>query len=197
MRRVFLASEIASDRRPLAAPAQRLASARAAEVPTTVIAAQVFLMRDHPHGIETYLQKRAAQLRQHANRWSTIGGKADPPETALEAAIREAHEEAAVKLSAHELVIAGYGQGHSTKGELTFLQMITLFAVNANNHRPIINSPAEAQDEGWFTLRSAIELLHGDGSHPFNSSIEVVQRMLELENLGFTNVAEAVPRLQR
>lgn len=50
------------------------------------------------------LTRRSAQLRKHAGQWAFPGGRLDPGETVVEAALREMHEEVGVEVSAGEVL---------------------------------------------------------------------------------------------
>jgi 8-oxo-dGTP pyrophosphatase MutT (NUDIX family) len=56
-------------------------------------AAVLVALADGPHGAEVLLTKRSARLRNHRGEISFPGGRIDPGETPLQAAIREAWEE--------------------------------------------------------------------------------------------------------
>ena len=50
------------------------------------------------------LTRRSAQLRKHAGQWAFPGGRLDPGETVVEAALREMHEEVGVNIGADEVL---------------------------------------------------------------------------------------------
>ncbi len=50
-------------------------------------------LHDGPHGAEVLLTKRSWELRHHRGEISFPGGRLDPGETPVDAALREAHEE--------------------------------------------------------------------------------------------------------
>lgn len=56
------------------------------------------------HGAEVLLTKRSWELRNHRGEISFPGGRLDPGETPVEAAIREAHEEVGLDPSAVQVV---------------------------------------------------------------------------------------------
>jgi 8-oxo-dGTP pyrophosphatase MutT (NUDIX family) len=76
------------------------------------LAATVVILRDRPAGLEVLLVQRASELVFHGGAWVFPGGRVDPadevagdPEaTARRAAVREAAEEAGVRLDARALV---------------------------------------------------------------------------------------------
>jgi 8-oxo-dGTP pyrophosphatase MutT (NUDIX family) len=55
--------------------------------------AVLVLLHDGPAGPEVLLTRRSWELRNHRGEVSFPGGRMDPGETALDAALREAHEE--------------------------------------------------------------------------------------------------------
>src|SRR5262245_4134444 len=55
---------------------------------------------DEPGTAAFLLTRRAAHLRRHANQWALPGGRCDPGETSVEAALRELDEELGLRLSA-------------------------------------------------------------------------------------------------
>lgn len=62
-------------------------------------------LADGPHGAEVLLTRRAEHLRNHRGEISFPGGRLDPGETPVEAALREADEE--VGLDPTEAVVVG------------------------------------------------------------------------------------------
>jgi 8-oxo-dGTP pyrophosphatase MutT (NUDIX family) len=62
-------------------------------------------LADGPHGAEVLLTRRAEHLRNHKGEISFPGGRLDPGETPVDAALREADEE--VGLDPAEVVIVG------------------------------------------------------------------------------------------
>jgi len=59
-----------------------------------------FTRHDHWHAAPALLlTRRSASLRHHPGQWAFPGGRVDPGETPVDTALREMHEEVAVKLS--------------------------------------------------------------------------------------------------
>ena len=60
---------------------------------------------EEPDGAPAFvLTRRSARLRRHARQWALPGGRVDPGETPLEAALREMAEEIGLVLSPDDLV---------------------------------------------------------------------------------------------
>ncbi|NVN87275.1 MAG: CoA pyrophosphatase [Rhodopseudomonas sp.] len=59
---------------------------------------------DDADGAALLLTLRAAGLRAHSNQWALPGGRCDPGETAVAAALRELHEELGLALSADDVL---------------------------------------------------------------------------------------------
>ena len=74
--------------------------------------AVLVVLADGPHGVEVLLTKRAPHLRNHAGEISFPGGRLEPGETPMQAAVREAHEE--VALPPHAVNVRGQLSSLST-----------------------------------------------------------------------------------
>jgi mutator protein MutT len=61
--------------------------------PDAKLSAVLCLLADGPNGAEVLLTRRSMEMRTHKGEISFPGGRVDPGETAIEAAVREAHEE--------------------------------------------------------------------------------------------------------
>ena len=55
-------------------------------------------------GASVLLTRRTSKLKDHPGQWALPGGRVDPGETALEAAMREAHEEVGLRLTVDDLL---------------------------------------------------------------------------------------------
>ncbi|WPO41786.1 CoA pyrophosphatase [Tardiphaga sp. 42S5] len=69
-------------------------------------AAVALVMVEATPGLETslLLTLRASGLRAHSNQWAPPGGRCDPGETPVQAAIRELHEELGLQLTRDDVV---------------------------------------------------------------------------------------------
>lgn len=61
-------------------------------------------LADGPRGAEVLLTRRSQVLRNHKGEMSFPGGRCDPGETAIDTAIREAHEEVGLEPSSVDVV---------------------------------------------------------------------------------------------
>ncbi|MGD9702726.1 MAG: CoA pyrophosphatase [Acidimicrobiia bacterium] len=72
--------------------------------PDARLSAVLIALAEGADGPEVLLTRRAAHLRNHKGEISFPGGRLDPGETAVDAAIREAHEEVALDPALVEVV---------------------------------------------------------------------------------------------
>lgn len=81
--------------------AANLAAFDVREVSETALkrAAVCVIAGPHEDSAAILLTRRATSLRGHAGQWAFPGGRLDPGETPLQAAIREAHEEVGLELA--------------------------------------------------------------------------------------------------
>jgi len=61
--------------------------------PDARLSAVLLLLTEGPHGAEVLLTRRSMEMKNHRGEISFPGGRVDPGETAVETALREAHEE--------------------------------------------------------------------------------------------------------
>jgi 8-oxo-dGTP pyrophosphatase MutT (NUDIX family) len=61
--------------------------------PDAKLSAVLLLLADGPAGPEVLLTRRSMEMKNHKGEISFPGGRVDPGETAIETALREAHEE--------------------------------------------------------------------------------------------------------
>ena len=61
--------------------------------PDAKLSAVLCVLADGPYGADVLLTRRSIEMRNHKGEISFPGGRVDPGETAIEAAVREAQEE--------------------------------------------------------------------------------------------------------
>ncbi len=144
------ASELAGGLPPLERP---LAPAFPDARPSAVLIA----LADGPSGAEVLLTKRSMKMRNHRGEVSFPGGRMDPGETSLEAALREANEE------------VGLDAGLVTpRGELAHLNTVVSRSyivphVVELSERPELVPTSPEVDRVWWT--PVVELLEGHTYH--------------------------------
>jgi 8-oxo-dGTP pyrophosphatase MutT (NUDIX family) len=73
---------------------------QAVDRPDLKQAAVALCVTEHDGAPSLVLTRRAARLRAHAGQWALPGGRRDPGETTVQAALREVHEEVGLALDA-------------------------------------------------------------------------------------------------
>ena len=89
----------------LVAPVSERSAPMLPTFPDARRSAVLVLLADGPDGAEVLLTRRSMQMRNHKGEISFPGGRCDPGETAVETALREAHEE--VGLDPHRPRLVG------------------------------------------------------------------------------------------
>lgn len=103
--RQFGAHELVEAISAVDVPVAPTASPADVAVPTDMRAAAVLMvLADGPQGAEVLLTRRSMELRTHRGEMSFPGGRLDPGETFVEAALREAHEEVGLHQQQVEVV---------------------------------------------------------------------------------------------
>jgi len=110
--------------------------------------AVLVLLADGPDGAEVLLTRRAMHLRNHRGEVSFPGGRLDPGESYVEAAVREADEEVGLPRSAPEVI--GIMQPLST---LVSLSWIVPVLARIPEPRPLHGHPGEVDRVLWVPLR--------------------------------------------
>jgi 8-oxo-dGTP pyrophosphatase MutT (NUDIX family) len=67
-------------------------------------AVAIVLVESELEGAALLLCRRPVTMRRHAGQWALPGGRLDPGETPLDAALRELHEELGLRLDEHSVV---------------------------------------------------------------------------------------------
>jgi 8-oxo-dGTP pyrophosphatase MutT (NUDIX family) len=138
------------DRLNGAAVGRRLAPA----FPDARLSAVLVALADGPHGAEVLLTRRSRHLRSHKGEMSFPGGRLDPGETPVDAALREADEE--VGLDPAEVVVIGELSHLSTVVSRSYIVPIV-----ARLPAPLQLAPASPEVERVFWLPLA-ELVRPD-----------------------------------
>lgn len=140
-------------------------------LPPPVPAATVIVLRDGPEGIETLLLRRDSR-GAFGGMWVFPGGRVDAADadprsptdvmaTARRAAVREAFEEAGLRLDAAGLV----PYAHWTPPPITPKRFATWFFVATAPAAEVVVDGAEVHDYAWLGPAAALSR-HGSGRLP-------------------------------
>nr|WP_160330111.1 CoA pyrophosphatase [Rhizobium altiplani] len=105
------------------------------------------------HDPEIVMIERAANLRVHAGQWGLPGGRVEPGESDLQAALRELQEELGIRLLENSVI--GRLDPFLTRSGF----LISPFVCQSTNDQPLVPNPAEVT--AVFTVRLS-ELLEPD-----------------------------------
>lgn len=131
---------------------------RPPELNSTISRAGVCILLVGTQDPEIVMIERAPNLRVHAGQWGLPGGKVDPGETALRAALREVEEEIGVSLQENSVV--GELDPFLTRSGFLMFPFVCVCA----NDQFLAPNPAEVADV--FTLRLS-ELIEPDRFEQF------------------------------
>ncbi|MBN9145620.1 MULTISPECIES: (deoxy)nucleoside triphosphate pyrophosphohydrolase [unclassified Novosphingobium] len=102
----------------------------------------VALLRDDGH----ILMQRRPEGKQHGGLWEFPGGKIDPGEGPVEAALREMEEELGVGLEAHALMPVSFAHSDEAPGKERRRVLLLLYVARAWSGDPIAR---EGQQFAW------------------------------------------------
>jgi 8-oxo-dGTP pyrophosphatase MutT (NUDIX family) len=136
-------------------------------------AAVAIAVVDSDDGAALLLTMRTASLRAHSNQWALPGGRCDPGETAIEAALRELQEELGLALAAGDVL--GMLDDYPTRSGYLITPVVIWAAPGAalspnpdevaSVHRIALNAIAEPDAFSFTTIpesdRRVIRFHHG------------------------------------
>jgi peroxisomal coenzyme A diphosphatase NUDT7 len=116
--------------------------------PDARLSAVLIVLADGPTGAEVLLTRRSMELKSHRGEISFPGGRVDQGETAVEAALRESHEEVGLDPTAPEIV--GELEHMSTIVSKSYITPV----VSRLDHRPRLEPQTmEADRVMWTPIR--------------------------------------------
>ena len=114
------------------------------------------------------LTRRAKTLRGHAGQWSLPGGRCDPGESAVEAALREVEEELGLVLAPEELeLVAVHRTAAANEAGRPLIASVFRHPHLAQQSRPTITPAAEIEEVRWT-----------DPTHPLPDDVAPLLRWL-------------------
>ncbi len=118
--------------------------------PDARVSAVLIVLLDGADGAEVLLTRRSMAMRNHRGEISFPGGRLDPGETPVQAAVREAHEEVGLDASAPRIV-----------GELPHLNTIVsrsyiVPVLSVLDHRPDLRPLTDEADRVFWTPMSEL-----------------------------------------
>ena len=125
-------------------------------------------------GAAFLLTLRAASLLSHAAQWALPGGRCDPGETEVQAALRELHEEVGVELGEGDVL--GLLDDYPTRSGY----LITPVVMWAGTTAAIKPNPAEVAS----VHRIALDRIESDNAFSFTSIPESARRVIRLSHFG-------------
>ncbi|WP_338422164.1 NUDIX domain-containing protein [Novosphingobium decolorationis] len=125
------------------------------------------------------LMQQRPEGTMHAGLWEFPGGKVDPGESAEEAAVREMHEELAVRLDPASLVSVGFSSGllgaENAGGAASAASgrralVLLLYAARAWEGAPVSQEGGQAQ---WYAAQSLGELAMPPLDYPLADALKI------------------------
>ena len=125
-------------------------------------------------GTTFLLTRRAASLRSHSAQWALPGGRCDPGETQVIAALRELHEELGVELGEGDVL--GLLDDYPTRSGYLITPVVVWVGANA----AIAPNPAEVAS----VHRIALEEIEVEDAFSFTSIPESARRVIRFRFRG-------------
>lgn len=123
------------------------------DAPKLKHAAVAMTLVDHDGDLAFLITRRASRLRAHGGQWALPGGRCDAGETAVEAALRELHEELGMNVGPEHAL--GVLDDYPTRSGY----LITPVVVWAGEETPIVPNPHEVESVHRIPFR---EIAHDE-----------------------------------
>lgn len=138
-------------------------------------AVAIALTRDDAGGETAFLlTRRAASLRAHSAQWALPGGRCDPGESQVEAALRELHEELGLRLDANDVL--GLLDDYPTRSGY----LVTPVVVWAGADGVITPNPAEVASVHMIALAG----IETEDAFSFTTIPESARRVIRFRHAG-------------
>jgi 8-oxo-dGTP pyrophosphatase MutT (NUDIX family) len=146
----------------------RLAPDSAAPVLKHAAVAIALTEGDDGGGVALLLTRRSANLRSHSAQWALPGGRCDPGETLVEAALRELHEELGLRLDQGDVL--GLLDDYPTRSGY----LITPVVVWVSTRAAMVPNPAEVAS----VHRIALDDVEAEDAFSFTTIPESARRVI-------------------
>jgi 8-oxo-dGTP pyrophosphatase MutT (NUDIX family) len=157
-----------------AAFARLAASEQAPALKRAAVAVALTEASDGADGTALLLTLRAASLRAHSSQWALPGGRCDPGETQVQAALRELHEELGVALGEGDVL--GLLDDYPTRSGYLITPVVVWVAANT----AIAANPAEVAS----VHRIALDAIEQEDAFSFTTIPESPRRVIRFHHAG-------------